>query len=239
VTNPFLNPASAPAQQANPFATQQTGTAPVAAPWLATPTATEQASYPSAPNGAVAPTPAGPPPALNIAGLSSVGAPPPSGSGKGPSFVEMFGRLLLIFPLQVDTVPKNPKFIQPGGSTTQDRMTATIVILDDGAGGMSPIQYGGNPMAMPPGSQPHTDSAPLPYVRKAMWISQSQVVAQLRDALPSTPGGTPGMKLGRIMKAGPAHNDPWFLQAPTEADLTAGRQYLEAVQAGAVPHPLA
>jgi hypothetical protein len=174
-----------------------------------------------------------------MGGLRAAGAPV-VGEGRGAKLADMYGRLVLVFPLGLTRVPRNPQFItaeqRQRGDLDQDRMTATVVVLDDGQGGMTPIGYGGAPYALPP--KPHTDSAPLPYVRKGMWINQSRLISQLRDFLPQA-GGAPGMICGRVVKAGPQNNDPWYLQGATEAELTLAGQYLELVQQGVYGHPLA
>lgn len=178
------------------------------------------------------------PPAINPAGLVAAGAPI-VGEGKGAKLADMYGRLVLIFPLSLAVVPRNPQFISPEqrqqGNVTQERLTATVVVLDDGRGGMQPIGYGGQ--AGPP-PIPHSEFAPLPYVRKAMWINQSRLISQLRDHLAAA-GGSPGMVCGRVIKAGPAANDAWYLQGATAQELQLAGQYLQLVQGGTYPHPLA
>lgn len=231
--NPF--PASVPQQQpaapGNPYAQQQ-------APAAAAPPA-YAAPVQQQPQQAAAPS-YGTPPALNPAGLSNVGAPPPTG-GKGAKLADMYGRLVLCFPLSISRVPKSAQYItdeqRQRGDLDQDRMVVTVVVLDDGQGGMQPIAYGGAPHALPP--TPHTTTEPLPYVRKAMWITQTKLIEQLRPFLPQAPGAAPGMVAGRVVKGGPAHNDPWFLQAADDAGLGLAGYYLEAVQSGTYPHPLA
>jgi hypothetical protein len=262
MTNPFEQPQAAQqATQANPYAQQQAApaaapaspfapavqqqAAPAAqAPWLATPTPAEQASFPSAQQGYVAPqqqaAPAGPPPVLDASGLASAPPPPPEG-GRGAKLPDMYGRLVLVFPLSIGMQPRNAKFItdeqRQRGDLNQERLVATVVVLDDGQLGNTPIAFGGEPYKLPP--TPHTESAPLPYVRKAMWITQSRLISQLRDALPPAPGQTPGMRLGRVVKTGPEANAPWYLQGATEPELERARQYLQLVSSGAFPHPLA
>jgi len=180
------------------------------------------------------------PPALDS---SAVGAapPPPPGGGRGADLVAMYGRLVLCIPQHIEMVPRNPKYIteaqRAAGNTTQERMTVTVVVLDDGQGGMQPIAFGGAPHELPP--RPHTESAPLPYVRKGMWINQSRLIGQLRPFLPATPGGTPGMTAGRVAKTGPNHNDPWYLITATEQEVALAKQYLDLVKASQYPHPLA
>jgi hypothetical protein len=262
-SNPFAQPAAAPAPQAyapqqqpaqvpagNPFgAGVSAQPAPQGNPYTQPPATSygvgaypqQQPAYaPPAQQQAPAQIPSGPPPALNVGDLRGAGAPPPVGDGRGAKMADMYGRLVLVFPLAIARRPRNPQYItaeqRARGDLEQDQLTATVVVLDDGNGGMQPIAFGGAPYELPP--RPHTESSPLPYVRKAMWITQSRVIGQLRDSLPQ-PGGAPGMVIGRVVKAGPQRNDPWFLQGATEADLRLGGQYLELVQQGVYPHPLA
>jgi hypothetical protein len=246
--NPF--PSNVPAQPAaNPYAQQQ-------APAPAAPQAyTQPQTY--VPNGqptyapaATAPPQAyqppaqpqhGAPPAINVGSLQSVGAPPPTGDAKGAKLAHMYGRLVLVFPLTITRRPRNPQYITPEqrqrGDLEQDQLTATVIVLDDGRGGMAPITFGGDPAAFPP--VPDTESAPLPYVRKAMWITQTKLIEQLRPCLPQGPAGQPTPAVGRVIKAGPQRNDPWYLSAADENDLGLARKYLELVQGGTYPHPLA
>jgi hypothetical protein len=195
--------------------------------------------YPNQPTYAAPSPAAAAAPALDRSRLGAAPPPPPSGDGKGAKWSDMYGRLVLVFPLSFETKPKNPRFItdvdRAAGNVMQEQITATVVVLDDGQGGNTPISWGGSPM--PP--VPPTDHAPLPYVRKAMWISQSKIIAQLKPNLPTVPSGAPGMVLGRVFKAGNEHNSPWYLEPATEVDITRAGQYLDLVAAGTFPHPLA
>ncbi|MDQ8047098.1 MAG: hypothetical protein REI11_21000, partial [Patulibacter sp.] len=181
---------------------------------------------------------AAPPPAL---GQAVAAGAPIAGGGKGAALADMFGRLVMFFPLKLETVPRNPQYItdeqRRTGNVTQERLTATVVVLDDGQGGMQPIQWGGKPYALPP--SPHTNSDPLPYLRQGMRINQTQVIGQLTGALPQGPGATPGIVVGRVTKRGPAQNDPWYLITATQQEVDLANQYLALVQAGTYPHPLA
>lgn len=244
MTNPFAP--AVPAQPAppaggNPFAAQPAAPAPGAPaqnPYAQPAAAPVQPQY-AAP-APVTQAPAAAPPALDPSRLAAA-APPVVGEGKGAKLADMFGRLVLVFPLSLASVPRNPQYItaeqRATGNIMQDRLTATIVVLDAGAGRMDPIQYGGAPHKL--GGSPHTDSAPLPYVRKGMWINQSRLISQLTAHLPAAPGAQPGMVAGRVHKAGPNDNDPWYLIAATEQELALVGQYLRLVQSGQFPHPLA
>jgi hypothetical protein len=234
MTNPFA-PAqpAAPAGPVNPFAQP----APAAPQGLGTPQAgqsVQQHNFVPVAASAAAP------PAFDFSRLASAPAPV-VGEGKGAALADMYGRLVLFFPLSISRVARRTEYItaeqRARGDLDQEQLVATVVVLDDGQGGMQPIAYGGKPYAIP--STPHTDQAPLPYVRKAMWVKQTRLISQLRDSLPAAPGGAPGMIAGRLNKTGPAQNDPWFLVGATEAEVALVRQYLELVQANQYPHPLA
>lgn len=263
--NPYAQQAApAPQQQApNPFGQgvpQQAPAAPQAyAPAPAAPQSYPQPQYgqlqqqgaqmayaPPAPAPqAYAPqqqaAPTAPPPALDPSMLR--GAPAPVvGEGRGAKLAHMYGRLVLVFPLSIARKPRNPQFITPEqrqrGDLEQEQVTATFVVLDDGQGGMQPIRFGGDPSAFPPIAD--TESAPLPYVRKGLWVTQSRVISQLRDFLPNVATGQPGgMVCGRMVKTGPQRNDPWYITAATEQELGLAGQYMQLVAAGQFPHPLA
>jgi hypothetical protein len=251
--NPFApqQPAPAPAPAANPYAQQPA--APAAAPAnpfgagvpqqpaanpYAQPVQQQAPAYPQQAAAPAAQVPqTAPPPLTGTA--TAAGAPPPTG-GKGAKLADMYGRLVLIFPLSITTKPRNPQYItaeqRQRGQLTEEQLTATVVVLDDGQGGMQPIAFGGSLHTFP--QVPHTDSEPLPYVRKAMWLSQTKLIEQLRASLPAGPGAAPGMICGRIVKAGPAQNDPWYLQGATEAELGLANSYITMVGNGTFPHPL-
>lgn len=259
MTNPFApsvpaeqaQPATAPAAPGNPFAAQQQAPAPAANPYAQQAPAAPTGPYGQAPQAYAPPAPAAPqayapaapqhaaPPALDMSRLSAAGAPV-VGEGRGASLADMFGRLCLFFPLKEETVPRRPEHItaeqRAAGNVNQQRLTAHVVVLDGGRlGDMTPIAYGGKPYALPP--TPHTDTAPLPYLRRGMWINQSRVISQLRGSIPA-PGQAPGMVAGRVTKDGPNNSDPWYLIAATDDELGLVRKYLELVQAGQYPHPL-
>jgi hypothetical protein len=183
-------------------------------------------------------------PALDVSTLAPAPPPPPSGDGNGAKLADMYGRLVLVFPHTCDTRPRNPQYItaeqRAQGRLTEELVTATVVVLDSGpgsspSGGM--IEFGGAPYELPP--RPHTSREPLPYVRKAMWITQSQLVSQLKPFLPAALGGAQGMAAGRVAKRGPERNSPWYLEAATEPELELCRAYMRLVSEGRYPHPLA
>ncbi len=227
-------------QQYAPPAAQPTyGQQPAPNGYYAQPAPVQQQYAPPAPVQQA--PPAAPPPALDPAMLR--GAPAPIvGEGRGAKLAHMYGRLVLVFPLSITRKPRNPQFItqeqRARGDLDQDQVTATFVVLDDGHGGMQPIAFGGDPSAFPP--VPDTESAPLPYVRKALWVTQSRVISQLRDYLPNAATGQPGgMICGRMVKTGPARNDPWYITTATEQELSLAGAYMQLVANGTYPHPLA
>lgn len=246
--NPFgAGVPAAPQAPANPFgaAPQQQAPAPQAyapqQPPAAPQYAPQQQAPIAAPVQAYAP-PAAAPMALDPNALRAAGAPPASYT-KGPELPDMYGRLVLFFPQEIARVPRNPRFISDAdrakGNVEQDRMTATIVILDSGPGtppGSGTVSWGGAMHEFP--QRPHTNHDPLPYVIKGKWISQSKLVDQCRAYVPA-PGGAPGMVAGRIAKRGNAHNDPWYLETATDAEIAIAQQYLSLVNEGRYPHPLA
>lgn len=264
--NPFAQnvPAAAEtAQPANPFTQQQA--APAAAPQQApaNPFAQQapQAYAPQAPAYAPQQVPQYAPAAVAqqappqqvyaqsappSLGTASAPPPPVAGGGKGAKLPDMYGRLVVIFPLSLQRVPRNPRFVtdaqRAAGDLEQDRMTATLVVLDGGSvDNMAPLAWGGNPHAL--GGVPHNELSPLPYVRKGMWLNQSQVIGQCSPYLPGRerggPNGAPGAVVGRVVKTGPGQNDPWYITTPTDAEVGLANSYLGLVHEGRFPHPLA
>lgn len=246
---PAAPQAYAPAQQApqaNPYGGQQ-GYAPhpaPAGPYGQTTYAPPAQTHVQQPVQAYAPAPQqGALPAL---GTATAPPPPAPSGGRGAKLPDMYGRLVIIFPHLLQRVPKNAKFVtdtdRANGNLEQDRMTATVVVLDGGSpGNMTPIAFGGNPHVV--GGRPHDKSEPLPYVNKGMWLNQSQLIGQVSDYLPGRaqggPGGTPGAAVGRLVKTAPEQNAPWYLTTPTPEELNLANQYLHLVMENRFPHPLA
>jgi hypothetical protein len=140
---------------------------------------------------------------------------------RGPRLRDSYGRLLLLIPRKLEE--DVPNLLQPG--TTQDRMTADVVILDGG-----PISYGGTPETTP--SIPHTKVAGVPFKTDRMFISSVGLISQCREALAKRAQGKPGMVLGRLtvgQQSKPGLQPPWLLTPPTDADKAIGRAYLATV----------
>lgn len=228
----------APAPGANPFApvTPAAPAAPAVAPvqWHqpAAPAPAQQWQQPTAPAHA------GPPP---IIGQLASAPAPVVGEGRGANLADMYGRLVILFPLSIDRVPRNAQYItaeqRAQGNVDQDRLTATVVVLDSGPG--TPpggfIDWGGKPYT--PGGAPHDKRDALPYVRKGMWINQSRLISQCRNSIPA-PGQPSSPVVGRVTKTGPEHNAPWYLIGATDAEVQLAQTYLNLVQQGQYPHPL-
>lgn len=234
--NPFATQQQAPAAPQAYAPPQQAPAQPYAPQQQYAPQAPAQQAYAPAPQQHAAPA---------LGGVSA--APTPVvGEGRGPKLPDMYGRLVILLPQSLETVQRRPEHItaeqRAAGNVTQPRLTATIVILDAGqVGNFAPIAFGGNPHAL--GGSPHTESAPLPYVRKGMWLNQSRLISQARDYLPGAvhggPNGAPGMVCGRLVKTGPNNNDPWYLTTPTEEEIGLANSYVQLVAAGQYPNPLA
>lgn len=198
----------------NPFAFG-TGTATAPAPEAAAPAqppATLAIDTPPAQSAA--------PAAPATAGADPFSAPAPQ-LARGPRLREMYGRLLLLIPLGVETVPNT---LSKEAGATQERMTADVVILDGG-----PIDFGGKPEAMPPVA--HTKRVETPHKTERMYVSSVGLVSQCREALAKRLSGQPGMVLGRLARGEAKGNQeaPYLLSAPTDEDKALARQYLAQV----------
>jgi hypothetical protein len=233
--NPFAahvpaTPVVQPAAPMNPFAAPAPQSAAAAAP------AAQQwpAQQPAAP--APGPVAVLDPNRLQAAGVPVVG-------GTGAKLADMYSRLVMLFPLSIGKQPRSARFISDeqrrNGDLEQDRLVATVVVLDSGPG--TPpgghIDFGGNPHEL--GGKAHDKREALPYVRKAMWITQSRLISQLQESLPAGPGQAPGIVVGRLAKAGPANNDPWYLIGASPEEMQLAQSYLGLVQGGTFPSPLA
>jgi hypothetical protein len=208
--NPYAQP-SAPAP-ANPYAQpqQQAPTNPYAQQQAAPPAQYTQQPQQMPGNGLVAR------PGEFLA------PPPPSASGSGnlPSIGDLQGKLLIIMPESVKRgVPS--RFTNNGVPQTQDQMTCTIVVLDDGQGGQltfMPKQNG-----QPTGQ---AQTVQLPYVIKGKWITQRKLVEQLEQALSMRLAGQPGLVFGRLWKTGTSNNDPYVLAQPQPHEVEIYNRYV-------------
>jgi hypothetical protein len=141
---------------------------------------------------------------------------------RGPRIRDLYGRLLLLVPKRLEEGV--PNRLQPG--TTQDRMTADVIVLDGG-----PIAYGGRPEQVPP--VPHDKTAAVPHKTANQYVSNRGLISQCRLALAAKATGGPGMVLGRLGVGKPGEdgqNAPYILSLPTDADKALARQYLASVQ---------
>lgn len=234
MTNPFLpqQPAPAAPQQPNPYAPQQPQQGNPYAPQQpqGNPYAPQQPQYTQQPaqqpqyapqQQYAAPAPAAPAGNGLVAQPGQFvrpGPPPPPGQGNMPSVSDLQGRLLIIMPERIERqVPS--KFTNNDGTVKlQDKLTATVVVLDGG-----PLQWGG--------TQPNSprQSANVPYVIKGLWIVQKGLVVQLEEALAMRLAGGPGLGLGRLWKTGNAQNDPYVLAEPQQHEVEMYNQYVSQV----------
>lgn len=208
----------------NPFALDAPATAPAQAAATATTTAPPPTANPFAPPAntaqAAPATQAPAAPAYTPGGEDPFAGPAPQ-QPRGPRLLEMYGRLLLVIPRKLEEGV--PNRLQAG--TTQDRMTADVVVLDGGE-----IAYGGKPEQLPP--VPHNKVAQVPHKTDRMYISSVGLISQCRDALAKRMRGEPGMVLGRLSvgeskEAG--QRGPWLLTPPSEQDKVIARRYLATV----------
>ena len=229
MTNPFLprqeTPAyapPAPAPAGNPYAQPP---APVGNPY-AQPAAAPAPQYQGWPqNSAPAPT--------NLVAQPGKfnNPPPPSASGGGarPRLLDMYGRLLIILPEHIQRgLPS--RFMNNGQPQLQDKLTATVIVLDSGDPNNGPkLAFGGEPEKGPAGKGPHTQFVDVPYVVKGLWINQSKLIEQLEESLAQRLRGEPGLALGRLWKVGSAQNDPWVLAPAQPADVALYDRYVSQV----------
>lgn len=195
-----------PGAPVNPYAPQ-----PAAAP---APAPQQYAPQPAAPQQHAAPNALVAQPGQFV----RPGAPLPPGQGNIPAVADLQARLLIILPERCDrNVPS--KFPNDDGTPKlQDKMTATVVVLDGG-----PLVWGQSPQ------NPQGTVANAPHVIKGLWIQQRGLISQLEDALALRLSGGPGIALGRLWKAGTAKNDPYVLADPTEQDVQAYNHYVSQV----------
>jgi hypothetical protein len=200
-------------QTQNPFAyTPPTAPVPAPAPAPTPAPVAFQAPAPAAAGPAAAPAQ----PAYVPGGEDPFSGPAPQ-QARGPRVQDLYGRLLLLVPHKLEE--GIPNRLQPG--TTQDRMTADVIVLDGGT-----IHYGGAPEKVPP--VPHTKSAEPPLRTPRQFISNSGLISQCRKALVRRQQGQIDMVLGRLTRSTEG-NKPYLLTPPTEADKAVARAYLSAV----------
>jgi hypothetical protein len=164
-----------------------------------------------------------PPTAAPTSGGSDPFDDPAPPRPKGPRLDEMAGRLLLIIPKGMDKASSKET---DGTTSTYDRMTADVVVLDG-----PPMAYGGKPNGRPP--VPHDKVAPIPWREVGMFISAKALISQSRNAWEKRQRGEPGMVIGRLgygeQPADPKLQAPWILTTATEADKALARAYLATI----------
>lgn len=142
-----------------------------------------------------------------------------------PTVASFRGRLVLIRPIKIETVPNT----QGAPGQMQDRVTADVTVVD----GLGPV----------PGftrGQPNGQSFAGPEFR-GTYISQEVIVKQLADVTP--PRGN-GMVLARIDTktpgTAPGKGNPWGLIHPTDQDRDIARAFLanRTVNGASAPAPV-
>jgi hypothetical protein len=236
MTNPFLPqqpqaPAPAPAAPVpggNPFMQQPAAAppAPVQQPQQQHYTQQPQQAYaaPAANGGSPWPAgaTAGAPNLVAQPGQFSTPPPPSASNGGGqPKPADLQGRLLLILPERLERgVPSRFTDRATGQPQLQDKLTATVIVLDGGPLYWTPTRSG-QPQ------QPRNEQ--VPYVIKNMWITQSKLIEQLDEPLRQRQAGQAGLALGRLWKAGPGQNDPYLLAPAQPQDVQVYDQYVSRV----------
>lgn len=151
-----------------------------------------------------------PPPAQAMAAF----ADPAAVGGTRPAIRDLVGRVVVIRPTRYE--PAAPA-IKPG--ETQERVTADILIVTGG-----PLEFGGNLVTA---NKPHTSRVATPYLAKGVYISNTNIVASVKDSTGRAP------VLGRIaigQTNTPGNNAPYNLLsvAGTEPEYTmAGQLYTQ------------
>jgi hypothetical protein len=244
MTNPFMpQPQQAPPAQpqqpaGNPYAPQPQPQQPQGNPYAPQPQQPAQPQYapPAQPQytqqpaqHAYAPQPQYAPqqqaPAGLIARPGQFNAPPPpsaSGASGMPKVSDLQGRLLIVLPETIQRAMPS-RFTGPGGAPqTQDRLTATVIVLD---GGNGPFTW----TRAAQGQQPQTQTQGTPFVIKGLWIQQTKLIEQLEEALAMRLRGEPGISLGRLWKTGPSNSDPYVLASPNPQEVAEYDAYVSQV----------
>jgi hypothetical protein len=146
--------------------------------------------------------PAQSPPAQAMASF----ADPAAVGGTRPAIRDLVGRTVVIRPTRYEP---NAPAIKPG--ETQERITADILIVDGG-----PLDFGGNLVTA---NKPHTYRVATPYLAKGVYISNTNIVASVKDStgvapvlgtialgITNTPGNNAPYNLLRIEPTEPKYN---------------------------------
>lgn len=222
MTNPFMPqqpaaPVPAPGAPTNPFMPQQP----------AAPAVQQQYQAPAQNGGSPWPQGAVAAPSAQAAtnlvarpGGYSTPPPPSASNGGGPRIADLQSRLLLILPESIQRGIASRFAGRDGQAQTQDKLTATVIVLDGG-----PLHW--TPKVN--GVQQAPQATNVPHVIKGLWIQQTKLIEQLEEPLAMRQRGEPGLALGRLWKAGPGANDPYVLAAPTPQDGALYDQYVASV----------
>lgn len=152
-------------------------------------------------------------------------ADPAPQAPRAPRLRELYGRLLILAPLKLETGIVSKFKNNDGTPVIQDRLTADLIVLDGGT-----IHYGGTPEKVPP--VPHDRTAEPPQKWERVYISSAGIVSQCRLALAQRLSGTgPGLVIGRLTRGEDTGKGepPWLLQVATDQDKALGKRYLEQI----------
>lgn len=133
-------------------------------------------------------------------------ADPAAVGGTRPAIRDLVGRTVVIRPTRYEP---NAPAIKPG--ETQERITADILIVDGGN-----LEFGGNLVTA---NKPHTYRVPTPYLAKGVYISNTNIVASVKDSTgrapvlgtiavgtSNTPGNNAPYNLLRVEPGTPQYN---------------------------------
>jgi hypothetical protein len=143
-------------------------------------------------------------------------ADPAAVGGTRPAIRDLVGRVVVIRPTRYEP---NAPAIKPG--ETQERVTADILIVTGGS-----LDFGGNLVTA---NKPHTYRVVTPYLAKGVYISNTNIVASVKDSTGKAP------VLGRIAMGvtnTPGNNAPYNLLRvdPSEPEFTmAGQLYTQVL----------
>jgi hypothetical protein len=132
-------------------------------------------------------------------------ADPAAVGGTRPAIRDLVGRTVVIRPTRYEP---NAPAIKPG--ETQERITADILIVDGG-----PLDFGGNLVTA---NKPHTYRVATPYLARGVYISNTNIVASVKDStgkapvlgsiamgITNTPGNNAPYNLLRVEETSPQY----------------------------------
>lgn len=148
----------------------------------------------------------------------------PAPASKFPAVAGLKGRLLLVKPTKLETGITSRFKEADGSAKTQDRLTATIVVLD-GPATFTWVDREGDQQTL----TADADGAPfsIPVEFTDMYLSQAKLIGEVKKYLNARPGEA-SMALGRLIKLPPrdGQSGAWSLESPTSGDADLARKYI-------------